>query len=248
MKKIDDIEYFDVVEISERFLRKKTEEEIKELFKQSKINGKKIEDEWHADKEAIDYYIKLFMNEKYFTIGPLEIDLAEIEMDGRILDIGGGGEGVIGQFKGEQVIAIDPSKRELEGANESKALNIIMDAKDLKFLDNTFDSVSTFFTMMYIPLTDHKEIFKEIHRVLKKRGEFFLWDLVIPKRENDEKELYIVLLKIKVHEKLIDSGYGAKWEKEQDANHFLRLAKEVGFEVLEQKIEEDIFYIKFKKP
>ena len=53
MKKIDDIEYFDVVEISERFLKRKTEEEIVKLFEDGKINGKMFENEWHADKEAI---------------------------------------------------------------------------------------------------------------------------------------------------------------------------------------------------
>lgn len=247
MKKIDDIEYFDVVEISERYLKKKTEEEIKGLFEEGKINGKKIEDEWHADKEAIDYYMKLFMNEKYFTIGPFEIDLAEVDMHGRILDIGGGGEGVIGQFKGDQVVAIDPSKRELKEAPKSKALNIVMDAKDLKFLDETFDSVSIFFTMMYIPLKDHKKIFKESYRVLKPNGELFLWDLIIPERKMVEKEIYVILLKIKIDQKIVDSGYGTKWEKEQDAYSFLKLGEDVGFEVLEQKIEEDMFFIKYKK-
>ena len=247
MKKIDDIEYFDVVEISERFLKRKTEEEIVKLFEDGKINGKKFENEWHADKEAIEFYIKLFLNDKYLTIGPFEIDLTGVKMNGRILDIGGGGEGVIGQFKGDQVVAIDPSKRELEEVPKSKALNIVMDAKDLKFLDDTFDSVSIFFTMLYIPLNDHKKIFKEIYRVLKPNGELFLWDLIIPERKMVEKEIYVILLKIKIDQKIIDSGYGTKWEKEQDAYFFLKLAKEVGFEVLEQKIEEDMFFIKYKK-
>jgi len=247
MKKIDNIDYFDIVEISKSFLKEKTEEEIKELFEKRKINGKKIENEWHADKEAIDNYVKLFMNEKYFVVGPVDINLAEIEMGGRILDIGGGGEGVIGQFKGEQVVAIDPSKREFEEVPKSGALNIIMDARDLKFLDNTFDSISTFFTMMYIPLADHKKIFKEIYRVLKPKGELFLWDLIIPERKIVEKEIYVILLKIKIDQKIVDSGYGTKWDKEQDAYSFLKLGKDVGFEVLEQKIEEDMFFIKYKK-
>jgi ubiquinone/menaquinone biosynthesis C-methylase UbiE len=168
-------------------------------------------------------------------------------MNGRILDIGGGGEGVIGQFMGDKVIAIDPSKRELEEAPKSGALNIIMNAKDLKFLDNTFDSASSFFTMMYIPIADHKKIFEEIHRILKKNGEFFLWDLKIPKRKNEENKIYVIILKVKTNGKIIDSGYGTKWEKEQHAKQFLQLGSDVGFEILEQKIEENVFFIKFKK-
>ena len=36
------------------------------------------------------------------------------ELIGTILDIGGGGEGVIGQLYGEQVVAIDNSQEELD--------------------------------------------------------------------------------------------------------------------------------------
>jgi len=45
------------------------------------------------------------------------------------LDIGGGGEGVIGQMKGKQVIAIDPNRRELEEAADGP-LKIVMDARE----------------------------------------------------------------------------------------------------------------------
>ena len=247
MKKIDDTEYFHILEISERFLENKTEEEVRNLFEEGKIDGKKIETEWYADREAIDNYIELFMNERFFTIGPLEIDLNIFEMEGRILDIGGGGEGVIGQLKGSQVIAIDPSKRELEEAPKNESLNIIMDGKDLKFLDNTFDSVTAFFTLMYIPLKDHETVFKEIHRVLKKKGVFFLWDLIIPPREDKKEDVYILALKIRVNENIINTGYGTRWEKDQNAEYFLQLGKDVGFEVLEEKIAEDTFFIKFRK-
>lgn len=248
MKKLKDIEYFNVAEISEMFHKKISEDEISKYFENGKIKGKKIDNKWHADNKAIEDFMEVLQDERCFTIGPLDIDLSSIEIEGRILDIGGGGEGVIGQFKGEQVVAIDPSKSELEEAPESTALNIIMDAKDLKFIDNTFDSATAFFTMMYIPLADHKKIFQEIYRVLKSNGKFFLWDLIIPNRNGNEKDIYLVYLKVKISEIVLDSGYGVKWEKEQDSNQFLRLAKEVGFEILEQKVEENAFYLKFKKP
>ena len=247
MKKFNDREYFDAIEISEKFLNKKTEEEIVKLFEDGKINGKMFENEWYADKEAINNYVKVYQNEKYFTVGPFEIDLTKIKMDGRILDIGGGGEAIISQVKGEQVVAIDPNKKELESAPVNKALNIIMDAKDLQFLDNTFNTVSAFFTMMYIPLSDHKKVFQEIHRTLKLNGVFFLWDTIIPKRHEEKKELYVIMLKVKINGNVIDTGYGTKWEKEQNAEYFIKLGKEVGFEVLEQNLEHNLFRLKFKK-
>ena len=248
MKEIEGIEYFDVADISEMFHGKMSEDELRKYFEDGKIKGKKIDNKWHADNDYIEDFMKVLKDERCFTIGPLDIDISSIDMKGRILDIGGGGEGVIGLCKGEQVVAIDYNKKELEEAPESKALNIVMDAKDLKFLDNTFDSAAAFFTIMYIPLADHKKIFQEIFRVLKPRGEFFLWELIIPNRSGNEKDIYLIYLKVKISENIIGTGYGVKWDKEQDENHFLSLAKEVGFEVIEQKVEENVFYLKFKKP
>ena len=65
------------------------------------------------------------------------VDISDIELAGRILDIGGGGEGIIGQLKGEMVISIDPDKAELEEAPCS-SIKIVMSAEDLKFVDETF--------------------------------------------------------------------------------------------------------------
>ena len=75
------------------------------------------------------------------------IELNPIETDGFILDIGGGGQGIIDKLNGKQVIAIDVNKRELlETQNE--ALKVVMDATDLKFLPETFDACTYFFSFM----------------------------------------------------------------------------------------------------
>jgi hypothetical protein len=72
-------------------------------------------------------------------------DFEDIAFDnGFILDIGGGGEGVIGQLKGKDVVAIDFKEEELLEAADGP-LKIIMDAKDLKFLDESFPTVTAFF-------------------------------------------------------------------------------------------------------
>jgi hypothetical protein len=78
-------------------------------------------------------------------------------------------------------------------------------------------------------------------------GEFFLWDLKIPKRDDNKKEVYLIILKVKFHDKVVDTGYGTRWNKEQDANYYIELAKDIGFQILEQNVDENIFYLKFKK-
>src|SRR5512137_2386057 len=94
------------------------------------------------------------------------VTVPDFPAEGLILDIGGGGEGVIGQLKGKQVIAIDLMKRELESAPPGPLLKIVMDARDLNFLDGTFPTATVFFTFMYIAPADHEKVFREIHRVL----------------------------------------------------------------------------------
>src|SRR5512140_283528 len=69
---------------------------------------------------------------------------------GLILDIGGGGWGVIGQLKGQQVIAIDISDKELLEAPPGPLLKIVMDARELKFLDGTFSTATVLFTFMFM--------------------------------------------------------------------------------------------------
>ncbi len=250
MREVDNVKYYDAVDICETFFHNKIRlEEMIDYFDTGKLKGKMIYNEWHADKKAIDEFIEnVFLKEKSYNAGLHRVDLSNITLNGKILDIGGGGQGIIGQFKGEQVIAIDPNKNELEEAPSSDGLKIIMDAKDLQFLDNTFDTATAFFTLMYIPKEEHKTIFQEIHRVLKKNGEFTLWDATIPNRNiDDERYIFFINLEVIIEDNKIETGYGALWNKEQNIEYFSNLGKNVGFEILESKEEEVTFYLRYKK-
>lgn len=192
-------------------------------------------------------FLVFIMEEKIQFIDLHKIDLTDFELNGRILDIGGGGEGIIGQLKGRQVVAIDRHESELKEAAPGDYLKIIMDAKDLKFLDETFDTTTAFFTLMYIPLSNHRKIFKEIYRVTKKGGEFVIWDFKIPKRESSDKNFYGLNLEVKIKEKEISTGYATKWDKEQDLEYYLELGNLIGFKIVEKKSMNEVFYLRFQK-
>ena len=176
-----------------------------------------------------------------------KIDMTDVELSGRILDVGGGGEGIIGLLKGENVVAIDRRESELKEAPPGDYLKIIMDAKELKFIGETFDTATAFFTLMYIPLEIHQIIFQEIHRVLKKGGEFVVWDFPIPKREKHEKKFYGLYLEVKIRDINISTGYATRWDKEQNSEYFASLGTSNGFSVVEKHPIDGMFYIRFKK-
>lgn len=248
MKEINGVEFFDIDELCEMWENKISKEEMKSHFESGEIKGEKVNGEWYANQEGINNFMEYLSKSKSFIVEKQKIDISNFQLNGKILDIGGGGEGIIELYKGEQVVAIDRSKRELAGAPENTSLKIVMDAKELMFLDNTFDTVTAFFTLMYVPLANHKIILQEIHRVLKSDGEFVLWELKIPNRGDRKQEFYGLYLEVKIYDKIVETGYGTYWQdKEQDMQYYIDLAKSIGFQVIEQNKKEHTFFIRFVK-
>ena len=184
--------------------------------------------------------------EKYLVYENQKITLEDFESEGLILDIGGGGEGVIGQLKGNQVISIDKNKRELDEA-KSTNLKIIMDATDLKFLDNSFDIVAAFFSFMYFPPDVKEKAMQEIYRVLKPGGKFLFWDVTIPpKTANDQKDFFAVILEVTLPDRAFGTGYGVR-RNPQDYKYFIDLAKQNNLENIDYKEYDKIFFLEFRK-
>lgn len=176
------------------------------------------------------------------------VTINDFKADGYILAIGGGGEGTIGRLKGSQVIAVDISKRELEEAPDGP-LKIIMDARDLKFLDNTFNTVTSFFTLMYIDGNDHEKVFEEMFRVLKPEGKLLLWGAIIPKQIKSNQDRVLVPLTIKLPQKVVRTGYGVRLpQKDYDPTYYIMMSEKAGFKVVLKESEDHVFHLIVQKP
>jgi ubiquinone/menaquinone biosynthesis C-methylase UbiE len=172
------------------------------------------------------------------------IEISRIETNGLILDVGGGGEGIIGMLNGNQVVAIDTNEGELiETCNE--ALKVVMDAADLKFLPKSFDVCTAFFSLMYIPKSIHQKVFEEVFRVLKDNGRFIIWDVKIPENAAGYKK-FIVHLKVKLPNEEVKTGYGVRWHT-QSLEYFREMAKLIGFKVSRESSKNRIFHLELQK-
>ncbi len=166
------------------------------------------------------------------------------DIDGTILDIGGGGEAVVGRIYGSRVTAIDNEQQELDEAPDC-CNKILMDARHLEFEDGFFDNVTAFYSFMYMSTETKAEAVSEIKRVLKRGGRLYIWDVEIILAET---EPFFADLDIDAAGEKIHTTYGIMGDNiAQSTEYFVKLCSENGFSI-EKKFEHDgHFYLVFKK-
>ena len=162
---------------------------------------------------------------------------------GSILDIGGGGEGVIGQIYGQKVIAIDNRQEELDEAPDC-CQKILMDAAALLFSDETFDNVTFFYSLMYMAKDIQKKSISEAARVLKQGGRMLIWDSQFPAAYPDP---HVVHLDIHFADKTIHSSYGIVKDEEQRLEDIVRFIKLNRLMLEHISKEDDHFFICARK-
>jgi len=181
---------------------------------------------------------------EYFSAEKLQIDLRGLEIPGRILDIGGGGEGIISRCFGDRVVAIDTRKDELEESPDF-GLKIIMDARELKFLDESFENVTCFYSLMYMDEADINTVLAEAYRVLAPGGSLWIWDAVIPYPPT--ADAFLAPLEITLPGEVISTTYGISWHKKQSLESISEKCKNAGFTVVSSKDNGQGFYLQSAK-
>ena len=162
--------------------------------------------------------------------------------DGLILDIGGGGEGVIAQIGGARVIAIDKFMSEITEARGKtpNAAWLVADGTQLPHPNNSMDHATAFFSCMYMPEDVKEKVFRETRRVLKTGGEFWIWDVPMTTKSD------VFAFRLQVEIPNIKTIYGVK-TKDQSAVTICNQLQEIDFKTDLITNNQDWFFIKAKK-
>ena len=166
------------------------------------------------------------------------------DIAGRILDLGGWGEGVIGRVYGRAVTAIDIRPDELEDA-PGDFERICMDARQLELPDGCFDAVTAFYFLMYLFPEDRGAVFSEAARVLKSGGRMYVWDAAY---RSAFPEPHLVELSIDAAGERIGTTYGVLGEGMcLSRDDVLSRAAEAGLAPAEARAGGVHFYLVFER-
>ena len=165
--------------------------------------------------------------------------------EGRVLDIGGGGEGVIAQAGGARIIAIDKYMSEIGEARGKapEAAWMVADGAKLPHTNHSIDNATAFFSCMYMPETLKEKVFRETRRVLKPGGEFWIWEVPM----STKSDVFAFRLQVDIPEiPTIRTIYGVQANDQSSATICNQL-QEAGFETDLITNNKDWFFIKAKK-
>ncbi len=159
------------------------------------------------------------------------------EIEGSILDIGGGGEGIVYRVYLGQVVSIDNLLEELEESPDGPR-KIVMDARQIAIPNEYFDNATAFFSFMYMPKLDHPSVIAEIKRILKNHGNFYLWEPDI-----ETANPFIAELEINANGCQLNTTYGVyKEDTFQNASYYKALLNNRGFKLTLEENTTGRFY------
>ncbi|MFW9809125.1 MAG: class I SAM-dependent methyltransferase [Candidatus Thorarchaeota archaeon] len=161
-----------------------------------------------------------------------KITLKRFEKEGLILDIGGGGEGLVSRIERERVCAVDIRMSEIREAqiHDAPANWLVGDGRNLSFKSGSFDIVTLWFSLGYMKdWTTKREVLEEAKRVLKKQGIVSIMASKIPGKVNQFVFWALFTLPDGTQSQ---TGYGVSGNQGQTQERVLDLVDQLDFKVL----------------
>lgn len=174
------------------------------------------------NKAAEDY---LKTRDQFRNLPYLQKLNAVLQPHSLILDLGCGAGKPVDEFfvkHGQRVIGIDISEKQIELARKHvpEGRFLVGDMTSLARSAYTVDAVVSFYAIIHVPRTLHREMFLKIHTWLRKGG-YLLVTLGSTEWEGTEEDFHGV--------RMYWSHYGKDWNR--------HMIKECGFEILLDEIE-----------
>ncbi|MGY5881232.1 MAG: class I SAM-dependent methyltransferase [Candidatus Thorarchaeota archaeon] len=160
-----------------------------------------------------------------------KIKLQELHTDGPILDIGGGGEGLVSRIEESKVCAIDIRMSEIREAqiHGPPANWFVGDGRKLCFQDDVFDVVTLWFSLGYMSDWSIKQsVLEEAYRVLDKKGKLSILASNIPK---SCKRLIFWGHFTLPDGTISQTGYGVRGGQDQTLDRIAKLLESTGFKI-----------------
>lgn len=163
-----------------------------------------------------------------------EITLKPIQTDGLILDIGGGGEGLVSRIEGAKVCAVDIRMSEIREAQiHAPPSNwFVGDGQHLCFQDGVFSAVTLWFSLGYMSDWSMKrKVLEEVKRVLAQNGKLSILDSKIPK----DCDRLIFWGNFTLPDGTVSQvGYGVRGGQDQTLDRVAQMLKSIGFKISSQ--------------
>ena len=176
------------------------------------------------------------------------IPLRCIPEGGLVLDIGGGGEGLVSRLEGKRVCAVDILLNKIRETRiyGVKSQWIQSDARTLGIRDGAVDIVTCWFSLSYLPERDSKhKVLMESHRALKRNGLLSIMGMNI--LENTVK--YVLDAELVLPDDYISKmGYAVSGSQEQTIDSLIDLGQDVGFDLELASDHEYWFELTMRKP
>lgn len=130
-------------------------------------------DERRAVREAYDEMADDYADRATLeaTPEPLERFVAQLGPDDAVLDAGcGGGDPVLAAV-GQRGVGLDFSREQLVRARTNVPTRLVQgDMTALPFAADSFDAVAALYSLIHVPLDDHRTVLAEFARVLRPGG------------------------------------------------------------------------------
>ncbi|MFX1262731.1 MAG: class I SAM-dependent methyltransferase [Promethearchaeota archaeon] len=186
--------------------------------------------------------------ENSFETPVQKIELKQLPREGLIIDIGGGGEGLVSRIETSRVCAVDVNLNKIREAMIYGQVSqwILSDGRMLSVKDERFNVATLWFSLGYVQDWDSKkQVIAEVARVLRRSGQISILGARIT--YTDSRFVMRALLHFP-DGSVSKMSYGMAGTQVQDAESVIRLLQETGFSKITFEDSGHWFRIDAQKP